>query len=278
MSLNKSKGNMYDFITHTWNPIKGKCYHDCSYCYMKRFGKQKPIRLDETEYKTDLGQDNLIFVGSSCDMFARDIPHDWIIKTLDRCEKYSGNYYLIQTKNPNNMFKFLYNRNKRIFKTCITVESNLHYTEIMGKSPSPIDRTYAYIDYITIEPILDFDIDLFISMLESCKPKQINIGADSGNNNLPEPPKEKILELITELKKFTKVKLKKNLNRLIKDGKKNMNARIRRVIRRRLRVQTIDDIEACSEAVNRGLMKSGNEEDAIPEVTKKGMEFINYEY
>ena len=33
--LNESKGNMYGFITNTWNSIKGKCYHDCSYCHPK---------------------------------------------------------------------------------------------------------------------------------------------------------------------------------------------------------------------------------------------------
>ena len=30
--LNRQKGNMYPWITHTWNPIKGKCPHDCTYC------------------------------------------------------------------------------------------------------------------------------------------------------------------------------------------------------------------------------------------------------
>ena len=35
--LNKQKGNMYGFVTHTWNVIKGKCPHDCEYCYMKIF-------------------------------------------------------------------------------------------------------------------------------------------------------------------------------------------------------------------------------------------------
>ena len=62
-------------------------------------------------------------------------------------------------------------------------------------------------------------------------------------------------------------------------SKKNMNDRIRRVIRRRMRLQTIDDIEACLEAINRRLMiKTGNDEDASIEITRKGMEFINYEY
>ena len=76
--LNKSKGNMYEFVTHTWNAIKGECYHQCSYCYMKRWGRLKPVRLDEKELKTDLGNDNFIFVGSSCDMFAQNIPDEWI--------------------------------------------------------------------------------------------------------------------------------------------------------------------------------------------------------
>jgi hypothetical protein len=68
MGLNTSKGNMYDFVTHTWNTVKGECYHDCSYCYMKRWGKLKPARFDQKELKTDLGSNNFIFVGSSCDM------------------------------------------------------------------------------------------------------------------------------------------------------------------------------------------------------------------
>lgn len=73
MGLNTSKGNMYEFITHTWNTIKGECYHDCSYCYMKRFGKLNKVRFDAKELKTDLGTGNFIFVGSSCDMFAENI-------------------------------------------------------------------------------------------------------------------------------------------------------------------------------------------------------------
>ena len=28
MALTKSRGNMYPFVTHTWNAIKGICFHD----------------------------------------------------------------------------------------------------------------------------------------------------------------------------------------------------------------------------------------------------------
>ena len=29
MNLKESKGNMYEFITHTWNPMGGRCPASC---------------------------------------------------------------------------------------------------------------------------------------------------------------------------------------------------------------------------------------------------------
>ena len=74
MGLNLSKGDMYKFVNYTWNPIKGKCLHDCSYCYMKQINPNaNPPRLAEYELNTDLGCGRSIFIGSSTDMFAEDI-------------------------------------------------------------------------------------------------------------------------------------------------------------------------------------------------------------
>ena len=95
--LHKAVGNMYDWISSTWNPIKGKCVrHDCIYCYMKRF-PQKPVRLDEKTLKEDLGKNNIIFVGSSCDVFAKDIPDNWISRVLEHCAAYPENQYIFQS-------------------------------------------------------------------------------------------------------------------------------------------------------------------------------------
>lgn len=220
MGLNKQKGNMYGFVTHTYNTIKGKCYHGCSYCYMKRFKNQKPVRFDEKELKTDLGNGNFIFVGSSCDMFANDIPISWVCDTLMHCDKYN-NKYLFQTKNTKNMSDYIFPKNTTL---CTTIESNRNYKKIMNNSPEIHNRIYwfDYLSYknkmITIEPILDFDLNEFVDMIKYVNPFQVNIGADSGYNNLPEPPKEKVLKLIKELQQFTKVYLKDNLNRLIKNN------------------------------------------------------------
>lgn len=214
---------MYDFVTHTWNTVKGECFHDCSYCYMKRWGKLKPVRFDEKELKTDLGTGNFIFVGSSCDMWAKDIPDHWIRKTLKHMEQFD-NKYLLQTKNPERVLDFIdcsVISDKCI--VCTTIESDSYYPEIMNNSPEPMQRSLAMqelsecIDtYVTIEPIMDFHLEHLVQMIKRCNPKQVNIGADSGNHKLPEPSPEKVSMLVKELEKFTVIARKTNLKRLFK--------------------------------------------------------------
>jgi protein gp37 len=183
---------------------------------MKRWGKQKPVHFDETELNTDLGSGNFIFVGSSCDLFANDIAEEWILKTLKHCDKFD-NTYLFQTKNPKNIRRILPYKSR----VCVTIETNRWFPEIMKDSPKPQDRVREIMlirhpVYITIEPILDFDLDDIMSMLYDCDPQQINIGADSGNNNLPEPSKEKLEQLIFALKCYYTIDQKRNLARLLK--------------------------------------------------------------
>jgi len=67
---------------------------------------------------------------------------------------------------------------------------------------------------VTIEPIMDFDFNAMVSMISRIEPEWVNIGANTNHKvKLPEPAPEKIQELIFELEKFTKIKIKKNLNR-----------------------------------------------------------------
>ena len=221
MGLNKQSGNMYGFITHTWNTIKGVCPHGCEYCYMKRFKNQKAVRFDEKELKTDLGKGNFIFVGSSCDMFADDIPAEWIIKTLEHCKKHEDNTYFFQSKQPRGFTSLACWMPDRI-KLCTTIETNRQYKQ-MGIAPNPFERAdtlkglskYVPIQ-VTIEPIMDFDLVPLALLISSIRPEQVNIGADSGHNRLPEPSKEKIEKLISNLEGFTKVHKKPNLKRLLK--------------------------------------------------------------
>lgn len=223
MPLNPSTGNMYPFVSHTFNIVKGECPHGCTYCYMKRFGKQKPVRFDKKELITDLEKDHFIFIGSSCDLFAETIPTDWILDTLEYCKQFE-NKYLFQTKNPERLYKLRY----RLPPNSVvgtTIETNRTYLE-MGHTPLPNIRA-EYISrfsgdansMVTIEPIMDFDTDYLEHLVSICNPSWVNIGADSQGCDLQEPYGNKIKDLIDRLSKFTEVKLKKNLNRLYTESK-----------------------------------------------------------
>ena len=72
----------------------------------------------------------------------------------------------------------------------------------------------SWYKFISIEPILDFDILIFVNMIFDIRPQFVSIGADSKKHNLSEPPEEKIIALVKSLKEFTEVKLKPNLKRL----------------------------------------------------------------
>ena len=226
--LRPAQGNMYQFVTHTWNPIKGLCAHECPYCYMsairKRFNQEgKQPYLDKKELNADLGEGSFIFAGSSCDMFAGNIPQEWIFNVTAHTRRYN-NKYLFQTKNPER-FRYAVGFMPDNTVLCAAAETNRVYSSFMGNTPSPMERIVspAAIDrggipiekQLTIEPVLDFDLDRFISLIGLCQQTQINTGADSGKNNLPEPSKEKAAEFIRRLEEFTKVHKKQNLKRIV---------------------------------------------------------------
>ncbi len=221
MPLNKSKGNMFDFISHTWNPIKGACFHDCPYCYMKRWGMLKLAHFDKTELKTDLGEGNFIFIGSSIDIFADNIENDWLLNTFYKAMSYR-NKYLLQTKNPLKYHFYTDKLTPSKFILSTTIETN-HFNAYMGRTPSPESRSLAmknlpkeYRRMVTIEPIMQFNLKSLVKMILSFNPEQVNIGADSGGHHLPEPSAKETLKLIEALENHTKVIQKPNLSRILK--------------------------------------------------------------
>ena len=190
---------------------------------MKRF-PQKDLRIVNSELKTDLGENNFIFVGSSTDMFARNVHHEWIYRVLARCRQFK-NKYLFQTKNPDIFIHFTdYFPKDTVLCTTIETNRGRYFTSPYNLSAAPTVQTRAMAmgcDYlngfkksVTIEPIMDFDLDEFVQMIEYVNPSGVSIGADSKGHNLPEPSWDKVDALINELKKHTSVVLKSNLERL----------------------------------------------------------------
>lgn len=235
--LTKSQGNMYKWVTHQWNPLFGDCPHQCYYCYVKKGRTARleqyhgELRLDPKRMSCDLGAGKTIFVCHLTDMFAAQVPMHFIDEILKVCQKYPKNTYMFQTKNP-----------ERLWAECIkmqipersiigtTIETNRDF-ENVSKAPRPMDRCYAFCraenelkscrTFITIEPIMKFDLEKMIAMMELIKPNFINIGADSKNCGLEEPTDVEIRVLITELRHLGfEVRLKDNLERII--GKEGM--------------------------------------------------------
>lgn len=220
--IREAKGNMYKFITHTWNPIQGKCLHDCAYCYMKRSPQySKPIFI-ESEMTAPLnGRD--IFIGSSTDLFAENIPSEWINRTLNHCleeyEKGNCSMFLLQSKNPKRFLEFI---NHPIMKRCVlctTIETNRFYPDFMRNAPKIEERVEAMEEIarqgrrtmVTAEPLMQFDLGTMLDYIRRCQPKIVNIGRNTRREiELPEPTKEEIQQLISGLKEFTKVHIKEN--------------------------------------------------------------------
>lgn len=219
MPLNKCKGNMYGFVTHTWNVIRSiPCWHGCIYCYML---VNEPIDLVfvESELRCRLGSGKFIFLGSSTDMFAKVVPSEWIVRVLDYCDKFE-NSYLFQSKNPARFLEFvdhpIFQSKKAVLAT--TIETNRWYKDIMNKAPQPYERANAMAavaawgvpTMVTVEPAMAFDHDELVEMILACNPIQVNIGRNTSEIQLPEPTHAEVQALIADLSNFTKVNVKSN--------------------------------------------------------------------
>lgn len=228
MSVNRAKGNMYDDIEMTWNPISGRCNHRCVYCYCEYFWrmmKDNSLKLKESYFNDNLGEGNRIFVGSSTDMFAENVPAEWIEEVLSHLTlNYPDNEYLFQSKNPGRFRDF---EDKVPPNTILatTIETNRQdLIRQYSRAPDVYARVHAmkelkirngFPTQITIEPIMDFDLLRFVDMICQSRVNKVYIGADSKNSELPEPQSAKVSDLIHELSIFTQVKLKRNLARIV---------------------------------------------------------------
>jgi hypothetical protein len=115
--------------------------------------------------------------------------------------------WFLQSKNPicfEKYLKFL-PENTYLVTTLETNRDN-GYEEI-SKAPKPSKRYKAFLGLkwnkkiVTVEPIMDFDLDAFVDWLASIQPKAVFIGYNSEDKavSLPEPLKKKTWELIHTL-------------------------------------------------------------------------------
>lgn len=207
---------MFHKVTETWNPLGGRCPHECVYCFsmgekglVKKFDMKKyqgPIRLIEKEFKRKFKDGSFVFVQDMSDLFADAVPYNYICKVLNHIEDFPKTTFLLLTKNPRRYSEFY------IPKNCIcgaTIESDYDYDDTLAPT---IGLRYYHMmglrhrKMISIEPIMDFyNVEDFIEMIAHIEPEFIYIGFDNYNNNLPEPSLNEVKLLIKALSKVTTV-------------------------------------------------------------------------
>ena len=220
---------MYPWVTHMHSVLGGECQHKCSYCYVKKLGRKRDprfsgnIRLLKEEMNVNYGTGKTIFIEHLNDLFSYSVPDQIIFQILEHCRRYPNNKYIFQTKNPERYSKIPLSLFPPKYILGMTIETN---REIPGISfaPKPFFRFSAAtcLDlaipfFITIEPIMDFDLNEFSTWIYTLKPDFVNIGADSKGHNLPEPTAEKVESFIKVLEdNEIEIREKHNLERIMK--------------------------------------------------------------
>jgi len=225
MPLKESKGNMYEWVTNTHSHLGGECPHKCIYCYVDnpRFGRASrycgPLRLIESEFKVGYGTGKTIFIEYCNDLFCKEMPQNFINRIIRHCLDWPQNTYVYQTKNPARYLKMDFLMpDESIFGT--TIETNRDMSKI-SKAPKPEERMKAMEQlrgrkFVTIEPVLDFDVDILAEWIARINPEFLNLGADSKGHGLPEPTVEKIHALVDRLHGYgIELREKHNLARLV---------------------------------------------------------------
>lgn len=213
--LKKPSEDQYDFITHEWNPI----IKDPS--PLRKELKDK-LFLDLDEVNIDLGIERNIFVCSDISLFLPEISPEWIWALIAYTKKFD-NDYLFEGRNTARMLYYSSMAPKRSLFSGV-IETNRRYPE-QGKHPvfeMRLSGLFALKNMkseimVAIDPIMDFDVLEFSSNLISLHPVTVYIGANTGENEIPEPPKEKVLKLIENLEnQEIKVCKKKSIERILK--------------------------------------------------------------
>lgn len=210
----------------TWNVWVG-CRFECSYCSAR---KAALTRLKHNDYYLDgftpkfiearmnqrFKPGDFIFVAYMGDIAW--CPREWVERILARIRISPGNNFLFCSKNPG-----VYEKWKLSFPPNLylgtTLETNRDYR--LTKAPPPLIRLKDLVKipwprkFVSIEPIMDFDLEIFISWLHWLKPAIIEVGADNYHNHLQEPSGSKVASLLEHLRDIcSTVVEKKGLERL----------------------------------------------------------------
>lgn len=181
-----------------WAKGQGKCEKCAS--FEPHYDKHRQ-RLEQKLPKTKHMQ--FIFTCSSGDIAF--CPTEYLKKIIARIQSEPDKTFLIQSKDPQAFNRAIFPKNVILGTTLETNRDKL--CEGTSKTPKPSQRykDFAKVNHqpkmVTIEPVMDFDLNVMIDWVENINPCMVWLGYDSGKNKLPEPDLEKVRSLHWRLAK-----------------------------------------------------------------------------
>ena len=212
------KSRMYT-KAKTWNPFKG-CLFQCVYCkpsFQKQAKRQKQKCMDCYKYVPHCHETRLqkvpsgeiIFVCGNGDISFCD--REFTLKIIKSIKEHNmrcpHKTYYFQSKRPAYFEDFLMEfPNNVILLTTLETNRDSGYDKV-SRAPLPSERCRQFLnlDYprkvVTIEPVMDFDVDVFPQWIVDLHPEYVWLGYNSRHTQVqvPEPSEDKFRELVRML-------------------------------------------------------------------------------
>jgi len=200
-----------EWCTHTSNPIRGKCQHECPYCYAERIR----VRFDQPAALSWIGKELVeiekrkksatIFMGSMYDIFGSWVPIEMPQIIIDTAKRSPQHTFLFLTKNPVRYGIYDFPNNCWIGYSDDGTKDMRHWVHFKGRKNT----------FISFEPLIGRSINVNMALVGS-----VIIGAmtGSGKNNIR--PDRDIVDGIISAAGSKPVYLKNNLLALFPDLQK----------------------------------------------------------
>ena len=221
--------------TKTWNLSLG-CNYGCIYCVpsfqetIRNFEKLRGGKCEgcltyapheHPERLRKIPSKPIVFVNGNGDIsFARpEFVRQTILAIKNHLKRCPKKVFYFQSKNPICLKQYLGDlepiRDSVVFLTTLETNRDDGYERI-SKAPVPSTRFRDYLGLPwkrkipTIEPVMKFDLDLFVTWIKEIGPEAVYLGYNSRPSRvfLPEPTRTEFRELWQKLSKFTEVRLK----------------------------------------------------------------------
>jgi hypothetical protein len=213
-----TNGGMYA-NTQTWNFFKG-CYFDCNYCeptFKRQAKRQKNNCMSCYAYKPHVHPERIpkipnkpiIFAAGNADIcFNSD--DSLMFDAIDAIKNHKSTMekiFYFQSRVPSYFEKFISAFPSNVI-LITTIETNRDEGyQFVSKCPKPSKRyeEFRKLDYprkvVTIEPMIDFDVDVFAGWIININPEYVWIGFNSKPKSvyLNEPSEYKVREFIAIL-------------------------------------------------------------------------------